>query len=170
MNDHPDRTPDVVHLGSNSGLANQLNAEFNTFDTMTVANLADVISVARYFGQPLRVTPAVRAEIQHVVDSVPPSSPTGASLMPGTAEVIVVAPGSENVVYNTAENRWAFVAPRTSSNDHALAAKLASLSRLAELINTTGKSLAVLANAATAGSGVCALMAEELKKFESERS
>ncbi len=160
--------PHVVHLGSNAALANELNG----LDArpMTVANLVDVVSVARYFGQPLRVTPAVNAEIWRVRDSVPPSSPTGSSLMPGTVEVITVQAGDENVVYNTTEDRYAFVTPRTSSNDHALAAKLANLSRLAEVINATGHTLAVIASSATAGASACELLAEEVRKFDSERS
>lgn len=157
--------PHVVHLGSNSALANQLNAGFNALTPATVANLT---SIARSHGQLLRVTPAVRSEIVHVVDSVPSGSLTAASLMPDKTEIIPVPPGSENVIY--ADGEWHFLLPipPEPTEDQALAAKLANLSRLTELINVAGSALAVVGNATIGAAKACHLLAEELEKFESE--
>lgn len=99
--------PHVVHLGSNSALANELNAQFNQITVSTVANLT---SIARHFGQPLRVTPAVRSEILRVVNTIPPGS-HAAVAMPDPVDVIPVDDGSANVVYDEATSEWVFLKP-----------------------------------------------------------
>jgi hypothetical protein len=53
--------------------------------------------------------------------------------------------------------------------DHQLAVKLANLSRLTELINVTGSAFAVASTAIAGAANAANLLAEELKKPESER-